>query len=277
MKFRKTLLAAGVLLSLSTVTAEAALTVSANALGVYDSGIKATWTQDANLLGTMEANPTAYGYANTSSLITAIISASGGVIHDTPNYYDGSYNNSDGANGRAYSGAYTLSASDFAIGGTVDWWAAQAYVSYLNSLNHGEGYGGSNKWALPTTVDSSTSQLAELYYSELNDLGYPGTNGSNFGILGTGTYNDTSGTIGPFSNAHTYVYWSGTESASVPAIVWRFNTNTGSQSTITRDYWLYAWAVSPGQLPAVPVPGAVWLFGTGMLGLLSLKRRGHAG
>ncbi|WP_426991129.1 PEP-CTERM sorting domain-containing protein [Methylomonas sp. CM2] len=29
--------------------------------------------------------------------------------------------------------------------------------------------------------------------------------------------------------------------------------------------------------PAVPVPGAVWLFGTGLLGLLGLKRRGRAG
>jgi hypothetical protein len=40
----------------------------------------------------------------------------------------------------------------------------------------------------------------------------------------------------------------------------------------------YAWAVSPGQVAAVvPVPGAVWLMGSGLLGLLASKRRGHAG
>ena len=50
MQHVKTLLAAAMLLSFTAVNAHATLTLTDNGLGVYDSGIDATWTQDANLL-----------------------------------------------------------------------------------------------------------------------------------------------------------------------------------------------------------------------------------
>ena len=34
-----------------------------------------------------------------------------------------------------------------------------------------------------------------------------------------------------------------------------------------------AWAVHSGDVSAVPIPGAVWLFGSGLIGLLGLARR----
>ncbi len=263
MQYGKTLLSAGVLLSLTTLNAQAALTVNDGGLSVYDSGLKATWTQDANLLGTLENTQ---GY---NKVVNAVIAAGGGVIHDTPNYY---FDN----------GTYTLTTADFSIGGMVDWWAGQAYVHYLDSLNNGRGYAGSNHWALPTTPDSSASygfnitnsQLGELYYNELNATAYPAV---NYGILGTRTFMDTSASSGPFSNAHAYAYWSGTEYASYPSDSWLFFTTTGFQNYGNKTNQFYAWAVSPGQVSAVPVPGAVWLFGTGLSGLLGLKRRGHTG
>lgn len=76
-----------------------------------------------------------------TTLINSIISASGGVIHDTPNPYDPS-------------GTYTLSSNDFnTTNGTMTWWGAMAWVNYLNARN----YGGSTQWALPTIVDNSSS------------------------------------------------------------------------------------------------------------------------
>jgi hypothetical protein len=38
---------------------------------------------------------------------------------------------------------------------------------------------------------------------------------------------------------------------------------------------MYAWAVRPGDVAAVPVPGVFWLFGSSLVVLLGLKRRGQ--
>ncbi|MBI5783055.1 MAG: VPLPA-CTERM sorting domain-containing protein, partial [Gammaproteobacteria bacterium] len=35
----------------------------------------------------------------------------------------------------------------------------------------------------------------------------------------------------------------------------------------------YALAVRPGDVAVVPVPAAVWLFGSGLLGLIGVARR----
>jgi hypothetical protein len=241
----KTLLAASLVFGLASFNAQATLTsetVNGQNL-VYDSGNNTTWTQDANLLGTWEG---AYQSTSYTNIVTAIINASGGVIHDTPNDYD--------------NGTYNLTTADFGSGGTVDWWAGQALVHYLDTQN----YGGSNQWALPTSNavfgNDNGSQLGELFYSELG--------GTVFISIPSG----------PFSNVQAYgFYWSGTEYAGYPSVAWLFSAYNGGQGNYTKSGQFYAWAVSPGQVNAVPVPGAVWLFGTGLLGLLGLKRRGHAG
>jgi hypothetical protein len=107
---------------------------------------------------------------------------------------------------------------------------------------------------------SAGNELGQLFYSELS-----GTAGNN--IPNTPT----------FTNEQAYAYWSGTEYASDPVTAWGFGTHDGVQGSFIKGFQTYAWAVSPGQVSAVPVPGAVWLMGTGLLGLLGLKRRGHAG
>lgn len=247
MQFNKPLLAAGLLFGLTTLNAEAALTpyISAGQSLVYSDISKVTWTGDANLLGTMIGNQ---GY---STVVNAIIAASP-VIHDRPNFYDGN------------DGSYSISAADFSSRslGRTNWFGAQAFVGYLNNIN----YGGSTQWRLPTSN--------AIY-------GYNGTAGNELGQL---FYNELSGTAGGnipntanFTNEQTYAYWLGTEYASSPAVAWVFYTGFGHQNYDGKGNQLYAWAVSPGQVSAVPVPGAVWLFGTGLVGLLGLKRRGHAG
>ncbi|MGD0959274.1 MAG: DUF1566 domain-containing protein [Methylomonas sp.] len=246
MQYKKPLLAAGVLFSITTINAQAQLSSIDNGLGVYDSALNATWTSDANLLGTME-NTNGY-----NTMVQDIIKASP-VVHDTPNSYD---------NGG--SGIYNLSASDFHSGGTVDWWAAQAFVNYLNSTD----YGNSTHWALPTSdavvgYNDTGSQLGELFYNELG-----------------GTSGNAIPSSNHFTNEQDLGYWSGTEYASGSSDAWYFNNNNGLQfGSVLKYNQNNVWLVSPGDVvatTAVPEPGMVWLFLTG-IGLLNFKRRDNIG
>ncbi|WP_415879795.1 DUF1566 domain-containing protein [Methylomonas sp. TEB] len=230
MRINPPLLATGLLLSLTSLTAEATLTpyTSAGQSLVYSSVSNITWTGDANLLGTLEAsNP---------NLVSTIISTIGSVT-DTPNYYDTP----------EYSGTHTLNPGDFPYNnGLVTWFGAQAFVGYLNAIN----YAGSQQWALP-----SASANPQTGYNQT---------GGHFGQL---FYNELGGTEQP------YAYWSGTEYSSNANYVWVFGTSNGFQDYGHKNSYFNVWTVNPGQVSAVPIPGAAWLFGTGLVGLHRLKRR----
>ena len=71
-------------------------------------------------------------------------------------------------------------------------------------------------------------------------------------------------------------YWSGTEFAPSPSDAWGFLFSNGTQGINGKDISLYGWAVRAGDVSAVPVPAAVWLFGSGLIGLLGLARRKKA-
>jgi hypothetical protein len=246
MKYQQSLLAIAAMLSFTSANTQAALT-SYNANGVdlvYSSVSNITWTKDANLLGSLE---TALGF---NTVVNAIIAASP-TINDAANGFDTPAN----------SGHHTASVSDFNSSslGLTSWFGAKAFISYLNSQN----YGGSDQWRLPNVgtnpqygFNLSGSELSELFYRELS-----GTPHSNIPISAT------------FNNEQYYAYWSGKEATPDPLQAWRFSTSVGNQDYYPKNLQWYAWAVTPGQVAAVPVPAAVWLFGSGLLGLLGLKRR----
>jgi hypothetical protein len=83
----------------------------------------------------------------------------------------------------------------------------------------------------------------------------------------------TAATPWPFSNIHSDFYWSETEYDDDNA--WDFGFNQyGYQSISDKvEYDNYAWAVHSSDIAAVPVPAAVWLFGSGLMGLFSLARK----
>lgn len=242
------MLAVSLLFSLNILPAEAALTVgiSGGENVVYSSISNVTWTGDANLLGTLESS---LGY---EVLINAIIAASP-IIYDTANAWDTPAN----------SGYHTISSSDFLSAGRVSWFGAKAFVTYLNSIK----YADSNQWSLPSAgndpqraYNQTSSPLGELFYNELG--------GKATKVIPNTSY---------FDNVQNSAYWTGTEFASDPRAAWNFYTHDGIQEYGNKLPHLYAWAITPGNLTAVPLPGAVWLFGTGLVGLLVLRRRGDIG
>jgi hypothetical protein len=243
MKHQKTLLALALIASaVVTGTAQASLFDRGNGL-IYNDATNTTWVKDANLFQTQAA-----GNAN---LVADIIAANNGVIHDTPNGYDPS-------------GTYTLTTADFTTStGTMDWWGGQAWIGYLNKTS----YDGYSNWALPTTVPATFgfsqtgSQMGELFYNELG-----GVAGSSITTTHNANYN-------LFTNVQSYVYWSGSEYAPNPGYAWDFVPGNGDQDNSAKVGQLYAWAV----VSAVPVPAAFWLFGSGLMGLLGLRRRGNIG
>ena len=238
--------AVGLLLSVSV---RAELVSTAGGLGVYDNVNNVTWTSNGNLFVTQRDSYS----GGASAYVAAVIAASGGVID-----------------------SYTLSASDFSSPfGDLSWWGAKAWVHYLNATN----YAGASTWALPTTVDDSSSygpgfgidqpaesssQLAQLFYGGLGQV-YR----SNIIAIHNSSY-------ALFTNLRV-AYSSGTEFSKDTSKAWIFLTYNGEQHEYSKLGAPYALAVSPGQvgaLSAVPIPGAAWLLGSGLMGMLGLRRKG---
>jgi hypothetical protein len=185
--------------------------------------------------------------------------------------------------------------------GYMTWSAAQTWIGTLNTAN----YLGVNTWRLPEVnpLNGSTfnyslsyngstdyghnqseqgtayagatgSEMAYLFYNTLNNKGYCDPDLSTAGSCsgpqaGWGLTN-----TGPFSNLQPYVYWSGTTYAPETSSAWRFGFGNSFQGISSKSGSNYAWAVSSGDIAAVPVPGAVWLFGSAVAVLGALRRRG---
>ena len=79
-----------------------------------------------------------------------------------------------------------------------------------------------------------------------------------------------------FISVQSDKYWSGSEN-QLPKKANYFDTRDGTQNSYFKPGAMYALAVRSGDVAAVPVPGAVWLFGSVMVGLMGLKRRGNIG
>jgi hypothetical protein len=141
----------------------------------------------------------------------------------------------------------------------------------MNAAN----YGGANDWRYWSALNSdgtgpntgynrTGSELGHLFYTE--------------GGLSSGQ-NITSSTAlsSAFSNMQNDVYWSSTPAGSFS---WVFLTDDGYQTSgFGGAAEAYGWAVRPGQIPAVPLPGTALLMALGLVGLGARRawRRGSVG
>jgi len=121
-----------------------------------------------------------------------------------------------------------------------------------------------------TYAGSTASEMAYLYYNTLGNLARLDTSGTV--RPGWGLTNNT----GPFSNFESDSvfpsgsYWTGLDCAVYACA---FSFYNGFQGYEYQTSTLFALAVRPGDISAVPVPAAMWLFGSGLMGLLGMAKR----
>ena len=164
----------------------------------------------------------------------------------------------------------------------MNWTAAVAWADGLEYYDSVRDVTWTD-WRLPTTVDGpyvwgydgtttagyniTTSEMGYMYYENLGNLGYYDKAGNYQPGWGL---NNTS----PFNNLQSYDYWSGTEYSANPDYAWGFNFYYGYQHHFDKDRNVYhAWAVRPGDVSAVPIPGAVWLLGSGLACVGACRRK----
>jgi len=154
--------------------------------------------------------------------------------------------------------------------GLMTWDTANLWIAALNA-DGGTGYLGINNWRLPSVDVNGDDSVVTCNGSNAtacqdNEMGYL--------VWEEGISNFTPS---PFTNIDSpFVYWSNTTFAANTAQAWWYNFNNAGASPILKNDGFspaFAWAVVDGDVSAVPVPAAVWLFGSGLIGLLGLARR----
>ena len=122
---------------------------------------------------------------------------------------------------------------------------------------------------------SMASEMAYLFHNTLGNLGYcdPALSTTSYcaNQIGYGMSN-----TGPFNNVQSAFYWSAMEFMPESGKAWYFDMKYGLQHVYNKGVTGYAWAVHSGDVGAVPVPAAVWLFGSGLLGLIGVARKKQA-
>lgn len=243
------ILAAGVMLS---GPARAALYDRGGGL-IYDSALNVTWLQDAN-------------YAKTSG-------------------YDG-----DGIMSwyQAVAWADQLSVYDSVRGVTwSDWRLPMVRPINGSTFNYklrSDGWSdyGYNVAAPGSAYPGATgSELAYMYYINLGNRGRSDTSGNapqaGWSATANASFVDaTDGDRVSFQNLQSMLYWSGTEYAPYPSNAWYFSTLSGYQSSAAKSLItsLYAWALRPGDVAAVPLPPGLWLLGSALAVLGVAGKRG---
>ena len=152
------------------------------------------------------------------------------------------------------------------IDGLMTWDSAVAWADNLS-------FGGFDDWRLAsmdvngddTIVDCNFASEVACRDHEFGYMFYQNLMGNLGDFL--------SGDQGLFTNIQ-FRHWSGTEYAANPDFAWFFHFSHGGQTLgFKPNFTLGAWAVRAGDVGVVPLPGAVWLLGSGLLGLVGFSRR----
>jgi hypothetical protein len=156
-----------------------------------------------------------------------------------------------------YGGSYIYDDGRMTWGGAMKWVDAMNAASYL----------GYHDWRLPAY--NPISEMSHLYYNEF---------GGCYGCFLPAIANNNFSLFTNFQLTWNGYYWTGTESVQYEIAAYYFDFLSGDQGDqFTKQNAMFAMAVRPGDVSAVPIPAAFWLFGSGLVGLIGVARRKKAG
>jgi hypothetical protein len=156
----------------------------------------------------------------------------------------------------------------------ITWYANPNYETHVcadyTAWAAGLTVGGVTNWRLPTTPGTTTGITSE---GEMGHLFYI-TLGNTTGVDGVGQPIGLFTNKGPFTALNGGFY---TQTYAGDGKYYYFNFDDGKQSSADVGYWYYhihGLAVHEGNIggSSVPIPGAVWLLGSGLIGLIGVRR-----
>ena len=146
--------------------------------------------------------------------------------------------------------------------GTGGAWDQVSLSNWVTGLT----IGGVSGWRLPnsdscTGTNCSNSEMGNMFFNVL---------GGAFPSPISVTHNDN---YDLFTSIQDDAYWSGTDYSGDTNFAFYFHMINGEQDINGKGASNHAWVVHSGDVGVVPIPSAVWLFASGLIGLVGLARR----
>ena len=255
---------------LSAVLASAILGTPALAAPVSGQGTWETTLQARDLDGNAA---TAEAYYDTVLNITWQANAN---LALTEKYGQGPFMTGDGRMERPNAAAWLAGMNAAGYLGFSDWRFPATFDPGIPGCNYPRfplPYAGYPDQDCGYNVNPATSEMAHLYYMTLGNESLYDTSGNYTNCINILPNYQCMTNKGPFTNLFNASYLSGTQVAGAENVNFLFDFIFGVQDAAGGSYNINVWAVHDGDIGSpVPIPPAVWLFGSA-LGVMGVMRR----
>lgn len=153
--------------------------------------------------------------------------------------------------------------SGYDADGLMTWSAANTWATNLS-------FGGAVDWRLPTADPTCGSMAVNCINSEMGHLFYTELSGTAYSSIATSGDPD----LNLFTNIRLNQKWYWTSTPGLYSGRYTFDFFYGYQAELRTYSEQPVWAVHDGDVGSpVPLPGAIWLLGSGLIGMVGTRRK----